>query len=36
MEEGVTMLPVDALGAVMSSHGEEYGEDSAFGLCCGI
>lgn len=33
MEEGVKMLPVDALGAVMMSHGEEFGENSAFGMC---
>ncbi|KAF8503876.1 hypothetical protein JB92DRAFT_3207391 [Gautieria morchelliformis] len=31
VEEGVKMLPVDALGAVMMSHGEEYGDGSAFG-----
>ena len=32
VEEGVKMLPVDALGAVMMSHGEEFGPDSAFGV----
>jgi len=31
VEEGVKMLAVDALGAVMMSHGEEFGGDSAFG-----
>lgn len=31
VEEGVKMLPIDALGAVMMSHGEEFGDDSAFG-----
>ncbi|KIJ41017.1 hypothetical protein M422DRAFT_255868, partial [Sphaerobolus stellatus SS14] len=33
VEEGVKMLPIDALGAVMMSHGEEFGQDSAFGQC---
>jgi BAR domain len=32
VEEGVKMLPVDALGAVMVSHGEEYGDSSAIGM----
>lgn len=31
VEEGVKMLPIDALGAVMMAHGEEFGHDSAFG-----
>lgn len=34
VEEGVTMLALDAVGAVMMSHGEEFGEDSAFGMLC--
>ena len=25
------LLPIDALGVVMIQHGEEFGEDSAFG-----
>ena len=25
------LLPVDALGVVMIQHGEEFGDDSAFG-----
>ncbi|KAF8514414.1 hypothetical protein BU17DRAFT_68354 [Hysterangium stoloniferum] len=33
VEEGVKMLAVDALGAVMMSHGEDFGDDSAFGQC---
>ena len=28
------MLALDAVGAVMMSHGEEFGEDSAFGMSC--
>lgn len=26
-------MPLDALGIVMVTHGEEYGDDSAFGGC---
>ncbi|GJJ14079.1 hypothetical protein Clacol_008336 [Clathrus columnatus] len=33
VEEGVKMLPIDALGVVMVAHGEEFGNDSAFGQC---
>ncbi|KAG6335101.1 hypothetical protein ID866_3990 [Astraeus odoratus] len=29
--ESVKLMPIDALGIVMVSHGEEFGEDSAFG-----
>ncbi|CCM01681.1 uncharacterized protein FIBRA_03745 [Fibroporia radiculosa] len=29
--EGEKLLPIDALGIVMIKHGEEFGEDSAFG-----
>lgn len=31
VEDAEKPLPVDALGVVMIRHGEEYGEDSAFG-----
>lgn len=27
------LMPLDALGIVMVTHGEEYGDDSAFGEC---
>jgi hypothetical protein len=27
------LLPIDALGMIMIAHGEEFGEDSAFGAC---
>ena len=27
------LLPIDALGVVMIQHGEEFGDDSAFGTC---
>jgi hypothetical protein len=31
LDEPGKLLPVDALGVVMILHGEEFGEDSAFG-----
>jgi hypothetical protein len=31
VEQGVKMLAVDAMGAVMMSHGDDFGDDSAFG-----
>lgn len=31
LEESHKLLPVDALGVVMIKHGEEFGDDSAFG-----
>ncbi|KZP05432.1 BAR-domain-containing protein [Athelia psychrophila] len=34
IEEGSEkLLPVDALGIVMLKHGQEFGDDSAFGIC---
>jgi hypothetical protein len=30
---GTKLLPIDALGMVMISHGEDFGVDSAFGVC---
>lgn len=27
------LIPLDALGIVMVTHGEEYSDDSAFGEC---
>ena len=33
LDEGEKMLPVDSLGIVMIVHGEEFGEDSIFGVC---
>ena len=32
LDEGEKMLPVDSLGIVMIVHGEEFGEDSIFGV----
>lgn len=32
LDEGEKMLPVDSLGVVMIVHGEEFGEDSIFGV----
>lgn len=29
--EAEKLMPLDALGIVMVTHGEEYGDDSAFG-----
>ena len=42
LDETEKLLPIDALGIVMIRHGEEFGDDSAFGmsdppslcLCC--
>ncbi|KAF8127618.1 hypothetical protein EV363DRAFT_1298060 [Boletus edulis] len=31
--EAEKLMPLDALGIVMVTHGEEYGDDSAFGTC---
>lgn len=31
--EAEKLMPLDALGIVMVTHGEEYGDDSAFGEC---
>ena len=31
LTEPEKVMPVEALGLVMISHGEEFGEDSAFG-----
>lgn len=31
IEDGEKFLPIDALGIVMMQHGDEFGEDSAFG-----
>ncbi|OSX56972.1 hypothetical protein POSPLADRAFT_1186266 [Postia placenta MAD-698-R-SB12] len=31
LDEAEKLLPIDALGVVMIKHGEEFGEDSAFG-----
>ena len=31
--EAEKLMPIDALGIVMVTHGEEYGDDSAFGAC---
>ena len=33
LEESEKLLPIDTLGIVMIVHGEEFGEDSAFGAC---
>ena len=30
-QETEKLMPLDALGIVMISHGEEFGDDSAFG-----
>lgn len=35
LDEPGKLLPVDALGVVMILHGEEFGEDSAFGSLIG-
>ncbi|EMD32803.1 hypothetical protein CERSUDRAFT_143382 [Gelatoporia subvermispora B] len=32
LEDAEKMLPMDALGVVMIQHGEEFGEDSAYGV----
>ena len=32
LDDGEKMLPVDSLGVVMIVHGEEFGEDSIFGV----
>jgi hypothetical protein len=31
VQETEKLMPLDALGIVMISHGEEFGDDSAFG-----
>lgn len=31
--EAEKLMPLDALGIVMVTHGEEYGDDSAYGTC---
>ncbi|KAF8555166.1 BAR-domain-containing protein [Imleria badia] len=31
--EAEKLMPLDALGIVMVTHGEDYGDDSAFGAC---
>ncbi|KAH0834161.1 hypothetical protein J3R83DRAFT_11467 [Lanmaoa asiatica] len=31
--EAEKLMPLDSLGIVMVTHGEEYGDDSAFGAC---
>jgi hypothetical protein len=32
LDDGEKLMPVDALGMVMIIHGEEFGEDSPFGV----
>ena len=34
LDETEKLLPIDALGIVMIRHGEEFGDDSAFGALC--
>lgn len=34
LDETEKLLPIDALGVVMIRHGEEFGDDSAFGASC--
>lgn len=33
IEDNEKLLPIDGLGVVMIRHGEEFGDDSAFGAC---